>query len=103
MTILSPVKNHDNLDFSNQLSANPNLYADFCSPPPLRDGVWSILKAANRVPVCSKAGAHSGIAAVEVEAARIGTANRTAPIDAKVTHKEERTIAVVAEARRRQL
>lgn len=59
----------------------------------------SILKATNRVPVCSDVGAHSGSAAIEVEEARTGTANRTAPIAAAGTDIEERTIAAVAAAR----
>ena len=42
----------------------------------------SILEATHRVPVRSVVGAHIGIAAVEVEVARIGAANRTAPIAA---------------------
>ena len=62
----------------------------------------SILKATNRGPVGSSAGAHSGIAAAEVEGARISTANRTAPTAAKGTHTAERTIAEEAAARRRQ-
>jgi hypothetical protein len=63
----------------------------------------SILKAANRGAVCSNVGEnYIGTAAVEAEAARKGTANRTAPIAAIGTHRE-RTIAVAAVARRRQL
>lgn len=59
----------------------------------------SILKATNRAPECSAAGAHSGKAAKEVEVARIGTANRTAPIVAEGIDTEERTKAEVAAAR----
>ena len=59
----------------------------------------SILKATNRAPERSEAGVHVGSIANEVEAARIGTANRTAPIDAAGTYKAERTIAEVAVAR----
>lgn len=58
-----------------------------------------ILKAAHRVSVCSVVGIHVGIAAIEVEVARIGAANRTAPIVAVGTDIVERTIAVVAVAR----
>lgn len=61
-----------------------------------------ILKAANRAPACSAAGVHIGSAATEAEAARIGAANRTAPIEAAGTDKEERTIAA-AVARHGQL
>lgn len=53
----------------------------------------SILKAAHRGSVCSVAGVHAGIAAVEAEVARIGTTHRTAPIAAVGTDKAERTIA----------
>lgn len=59
----------------------------------------SILKATNRESVCSEGGAHIGNAAIELEVARIGTANRTAPIETEVTDKVERTTAVEAEAR----
>ena len=59
----------------------------------------SILKATNRAPVRSVAGVHAGITASEAEVARIGTANRTAPIAAAGTYKAERTIAEVAVAR----
>ena len=63
----------------------------------------SILKAANRVSVRSVGGKHEGKAAIEVEDARIGAANRAAPIVADGTDIEERTIAAVAEARHGQL
>ena len=59
----------------------------------------SILKATNSVSVCSVVGVHVGIAAIEVEVARIGAANRTAPIVAVGTDIVERTITVVAVAR----
>lgn len=59
----------------------------------------SILKAAHRVAACSEAGIHEGIAAIEVEDARKGAANRTAPIAAEGTDIEERTIAAEAVAR----
>ena len=58
----------------------------------------SILKATYRESACSIAGAHVGIAAIEVEAASIRAANCTAPIAAEGTDIEERTIAA-AEAR----
>lgn len=58
-----------------------------------------ILKATNRVPVRSGDGDHIGIAAKEVEAARTGATNRTAPIVAVGTDKVERTIAGDAGAR----
>ena len=63
----------------------------------------SILKATNRESVRSEVGVHVGIAATEVEAARIGAANRTAPIEAEGTDTEERTIAAEAAARQGQL
>ena len=59
----------------------------------------SILKATNRVPACSVVGAHGGSTASEGEVARMGSANRTAPIEAEGTYTAERTIAVVAVAR----
>ena len=59
----------------------------------------SILKATNSAPACSVAGVHAGIAAIEGEVARIGAANRTAPIEAEGTDTEERTITVDAVAR----
>ena len=59
----------------------------------------SILKATNSESECSVAGVHAGIAATEVEVARIGAANRTAPIAAVGTDIEERTITGVAVAR----
>ena len=59
----------------------------------------SILKATNSASACSVVGDHAGIAAIEVEAARIGAANRTAPIVAVGTDIAERTITVVAVAR----
>jgi hypothetical protein len=63
----------------------------------------SILKAAHRVAECSVVGTHEGIAAKEeAEAARIGAANRTAPIVADGTDIDERTIAVAAAARQGQ-
>lgn len=58
-----------------------------------------ILKATNRVSVCSIVGVHVGIATIEVEVAGIGTINRTAPIVAVGTDIVERTIAVIAVAR----
>ena len=59
----------------------------------------SILEATHRGPVCSIAGVHAGIAAKEVQEARIGTAYCTAPIVAEGTDIEERTRAEDAEAR----
>ena len=59
----------------------------------------SILKAAHRESVGSDEVVHEGTAAIEVEEARIGAANRTAPIAAAGTDIVERTIAEVAEAR----
>ena len=53
-----------------------------------------ILKATNSVSVCSVVGVHAGIAAVEVEVARIGAINLTAPIVAVGPDIVERTIAV---------
>ena len=52
----------------------------------------------------SVGGSHSGIgiAAIEVEVAGIGAANRTRPIEADGTDTVERTIAVIAVARHRQ-
>ena len=58
-----------------------------------------ILKATNRESVSSVVGVHVGIAAIEVEVAGIGAANRTTPIVAVGTDIIERTIAVVAVAR----
>lgn len=62
----------------------------------------SILKAAHRESVSSVVGIHDGIAAKEEEEARIGAANRTAPIEAVGTDIAERTIAAVAVARQGQ-
>ena len=59
----------------------------------------SILKATNRESACSEAGIHIGRAATEEEEARIGAANRTAPIEAAGTDIDERTIDDVAVAR----
>ena len=59
----------------------------------------SILKATNRVPVCPNVGAHAGIAGIEVQAARIGSANRTTPIEAFGTNIEKRTTVVESDAR----
>ena len=59
----------------------------------------SILKATNRETACSVEGAHIGSTATEVEAARKGTANRTAPIVAVGTYNAERTSAVAAVTR----
>ena len=59
----------------------------------------SILKATNRVAECSVIGIHIGIAEIEVEDARIGAANRTAPIEAVGTDIVERTKAEDAVAR----
>ena len=58
-----------------------------------------VLKATNSESVRSADGAHGGIAAMEVEVARIGAANRTAPIAADGTDIAERTITDVAAAR----
>ena len=49
----------------------------------------SILEATHRVAECSEIGEQVGIAAAEVEAARISTANRTAPIAAVETNTVE--------------
>ena len=62
----------------------------------------SILKATYSVSVGSVEGVHDGIAATEVQVARISTANRTAPIAADGTKIAERTIAEAAVARQRQ-
>ena len=59
----------------------------------------SILEATNSASACSVGGAHDGSAAIEVEAARIGAANRTAPIEAAGTDIGERTIIAEAVAR----
>ena len=59
----------------------------------------SILKATNRESVRSVGGVHTGIIDNAEEVARIGTANRTAPIVADGTYTAERTIAVVAATR----
>ena len=53
----------------------------------------SILNATNRIAVRSVVLEHEGITAIEVEDARIGITNRTAPIDGFGTDIEERTIA----------
>ena len=62
----------------------------------------SILKATHRASDCSVVGVQVGIAAVEVEAARIGTANRNAPIPGVRPDIAERTTAAEAVARHRQ-
>ena len=62
----------------------------------------SILKATDRESVRSIAGAHVGIAAIKVQAARSGAANRTAPIVADGPNSAERTTAEAAEARQGQ-
>ena len=62
----------------------------------------SILKATHRESGCSVVGAHEGIAAEELEVARIVTANRTAPKEAVRPAIEERTIVEGAVARHRQ-
>ena len=59
----------------------------------------SILKATHSESECSVVGVHAGIAAIEVEEARIGAANRTAPIVAAGTDTAERTTAEAAAAR----
>ena len=59
----------------------------------------SILKATNSETERPVDGVHDGIAATEVEVARNGAANRTAPIVAVGTDIVERTITVVAVAR----
>ena len=58
-----------------------------------------ILKATHRESECSVVGSHAGIAAIEAEVARIGAANRTAPIESAGTDSVERTKAEEAEAR----
>ena len=58
----------------------------------------SILDATDRVAVRTKVCSHEGIA-VEAEAARTATVNRTTPIEADGTHIDERSIAVAAVAR----
>ena len=58
-----------------------------------------VLKATNSKAECSVVVVHEGIAGVEVEAAWIGTANRTAPIAAEGPDIVERTRAGVAAAR----
>ena len=62
----------------------------------------SILNTTYSDSVCSVARAHTDTAAIEVEAARNGAKNRTAPIVAEGTDIEERTTAVAAVARHRQ-
>ena len=61
----------------------------------------SILKAAHRASACSAAevAAHAGRAAIEEQALRTATINRTAPIVANGTDIAEQTIAVAAVAR----
>ena len=59
----------------------------------------SILKATNRKAACSAVDDQAGSAAEEVEVARVGTTNRTAPIGAAGPDIVERTIAEVAVAR----
>ena len=59
----------------------------------------SILKATNSESACSVAGVHVGRAATEVEVARKGAANRTAPIVAAGTYIAERTTTAAAAAR----
>ena len=61
-----------------------------------------ILEATHRVSVCSAVAEHGGIAAAEVEDARVSATNRTAPTVAEGTDSVEQTIAVVAVARHRQ-
>ena len=63
----------------------------------------SILKATHRDAARSATEVNVGIAAVEGAAARIGTINRTAPIEAVGTDIADRTIYDVAAARQRQL
>jgi len=69
-------------------------------------GLWPkdafILKTTNREPISSVVGVDVGIAAIEVEVAGIGAANRTRPIVAVGADIVERTIAVFAVARHRQ-
>lgn len=59
----------------------------------------SILDATHRESDRAAVGIHIGIAAAEVEGARIGAANRTAPVVAEGTDIGERTIVEAAEAR----
>lgn len=63
----------------------------------------SILNAAYRESDRTSEGAHRGRAAVEVEVAGIGTANRTTPIAAVVTDIVDQTIALEAKSRHGQL
>ena len=62
-----------------------------------------IFYAANREAVSTLALEHVGKASAEAEVARIGAANRTAPIVAECPDIKERTIAAVAVARNGQL
>ena len=62
----------------------------------------SILKTTNRESISSVEGVHGGKAAIEVEVAGTGAANRTRPIEAEGTDIEERTKAGEAVARHRQ-
>ena len=55
-------------------------------------GISLIFYATNRHSVRSVAGAHVGTDAAEGEDARIGAANRTAPVVARATDTVERTI-----------
>ena len=59
----------------------------------------SILKATHSESARSAVVDHAGIAAIEVEEARTGAANRTTPIVADGTDIEERTIAAETVAR----
>ena len=60
----------------------------------------SILKAAYRKAVCTAAGAHAAIAAIEEEVASIGTTNTTTPIVAGAANEEQAARADDAEASR---
>ncbi len=59
----------------------------------------SILKATHRVTARAIVGVHIGTGTAEVEVARVGATNRTAPIEAVGPNIAERTIAVAAAAR----
>ena len=62
-----------------------------------------ILETADTNAVRSGVVVDVGIATVEEEGVGVGTIDRAAPIVAVAAHTVERTIAVVAEARQRQL
>ena len=58
----------------------------------------SILNAAHRATECSEVVEHNGIAAEEVDVIGVGATNRIGPKEAVGIDRDERSIAVVAEA-----